>query len=1001
MLQTTVAVMRRRTHRMNMGGALSRALLCGRLPGVGLRGQLALITVVIAALGAPAVARERLLRTLDERQGLEVAVVPALAQDSTGLLWIGTPGGLVRYDGRELRNWARHAISTEITVIRAAPDGSLYVVDSPGNLYHVEGERAELVGGASAVETLVVAQDGSLWVVDRGSLRRRATDGQWLAPIAGLDHVHRIRLTASGELWAASRHKIWRLRDPTHPVAVAVAVEVADLDGIVDLLPAPDGSVRVELFDGHTGRIVSIDGNQRVELASLPTRPIEMCWRGSVLWASFDTALVALRPGAPPEVLGRDQGIRSGGPLLVDREGSLWMGTFQGVVQLPEPETWSWSEQDGLPTGPRFLAQSGGAMWVATWKGLGAIDLATGRARRENDYAVRTAMCPDGQGELWTSDQQSILDYTRGAWRSHRFSGPIAGFPEGCTSAPDGAVWLSVNDGIYYTRPDAREPVPVPGPAAMPESTLGYHRVFALYADQRHRLWASKADLACTIDLAGTITAAAWTCARIPGAHLIRRFIETESGSMWAATDESGIHRLDERTATWTPIPGSRALASRKILGLARSPRGGTWVAGTGILIRVVDRPGSPDGWSVVERLSAWHGLASIEAEDVVEDADGTLWLAQLSGVIRVARTTRDSQIAPPPVTLLEVRVNGTRQSAAAVVLPYRNNHLELDFAALSYRDPGRLRYRVRLNHDEAWSNPTSQPSFRFVDLPPGAYAAEVSATLDGEHWSASPATIEFRVQRPWYLERWAIALFLVAGLATAYAAHRLRLGFHLRLERQRARIAMDLHDEVGSALGSIGILASLGSTNTLAEPARRDLMQRIATTAGEVSESMSDIVWSLRRGSTTLAALMTYLADRGAGLFPDRPRLERRFPAPLPDQPLSLAVCRNVQLIVLEALHNAAQHASATRVVLGLERSGRDWRLWVDDDGTGIAIDPADPAGPSGLGLTSMRRRATDIGAELFVGPGIEGGTRVELTFAAQATERTGSHDHGSDGST
>src|SRR5205823_2061295 len=170
-----------------------------------------------------------------------------------------------------------------------------------------------------------------------------------------------------------------------------------------------------------------------------------------------------------------------------------------------------------------------------------------------------------------------------------------------------------------------------------------------------------------------------------------------------------------------------------------------------------------------------------------------------------------DQHPSAPQVQLIGIKSDGRDYSnASALELPYRRNRLELDFAALSYRDPTHLQYRVRLSADDPWSEPTVQHSFRFVDLPSGQYHAEVSATLDGIHWSVSPAAFEFAVGRPWYLQAWAIAVFIAIVLAAIYMVYRLRLAFHLRLERQRARIAMDLHDEMGSALGSIGILAGL-----------------------------------------------------------------------------------------------------------------------------------------------------------------------------------------------
>lgn len=96
------------------------------------------------------------------------------------------------------------------------------------------------------------------------------------------------------------------------------------------------------------------------------------------------------------------------------------------------------------------------------------------------------------------------------------------------------------------------------------------------------------------------------------------------------------------------------------------------------------------------------------------------------------------------------------------------------------------------------------------MDLPPGDYLAEVRASLDGESWTEPPATYAFSVAPPWWRRTWVMAAFALCALAALYGLYRWRLGFLLKLERQRTRIAMDLHDQMGSGLGSIGILGEV-----------------------------------------------------------------------------------------------------------------------------------------------------------------------------------------------
>jgi len=209
-------------------------------------------------------------------------------------------------------------------------------------------------------------------------------------------------------------------------------------------------------------------------------------------------------------------------------------------------------------------------------------------------------------------------------------------------------------------------------------------------------------------------------------------------------------------------------------------------------------------------------------------------------------------------------------------------------------------------------------------------------------------------------------------------------------LERQRARIAMDLHDEIGSALGSIGILSGvLAQEGSGDESERRRIAHEIARSAGEVGGALSDIVWALDPRPGTLRDLAARLADHGGRLFAgDGPEFRTHFPAALPDAPLPLGLRRNLAAIGLEALHNAARHARARNVSLALtppdpSNGAGLWELTVTDDGTGI---PA-TAPQSGLGVTSTRRRAAEIGAAVAWDATPGGGTTVRLRFALRVT--------------
>jgi signal transduction histidine kinase len=288
----------------------------------------------------------------------------------------------------------------------------------------------------------------------------------------------------------------------------------------------------------------------------------------------------------------------------------------------------------------------------------------------------------------------------------------------------------------------------------------------------------------------------------------------------------------------------------------------------------------------------------------------------------------------------------------------------------------------VRIGPNDAWSAPTRDRSVRFVDLAAGHYDVEVAASIDNQHWTTMPAKISFRVLRPWYLQLWFGATLLGLAAVVAYVAYRIRIAGLLLLERQRTQIAMDLHDEIGSGLGSIGIMAGVGLRGDQSRGGQA--LEHIAATTKDLSAALGDIVWSLRPGTANLAALSAQIESRARPLFAAGARFDTAFPESWPDVALTLPVQRNVLLIALEALHNVARHANAATVTLSIQPLGDLWRLSVYDDGRGLSQTP-DAGGRRGLGLEAMRSRAAAIGAAIEWDSPPAGGTRLRLDFHPQ----------------
>jgi signal transduction histidine kinase len=216
------------------------------------------------------------------------------------------------------------------------------------------------------------------------------------------------------------------------------------------------------------------------------------------------------------------------------------------------------------------------------------------------------------------------------------------------------------------------------------------------------------------------------------------------------------------------------------------------------------------------------------------------------------------------------------------------------------------------------------------------------------------------------------IALFQTANL------YQKDLDRQLMLERERARISQDMHDDVGASLTRISILSDLAKNKPDITGETRQWLGQISDTSRSVMEEMSQIVWALNPKNDTLEGLVAYLR-RFANEFLEPTTVNCTFDLPeeLPKKALSVEIRRNIYLVVREALHNVVKHSGAARVDIRLSIVDGRFSISIRDDGKGF--DPEKLELP-GNGLVNMKKRMNDIGGEVVIKSEPGFGTGIEL---------------------
>jgi signal transduction histidine kinase len=216
------------------------------------------------------------------------------------------------------------------------------------------------------------------------------------------------------------------------------------------------------------------------------------------------------------------------------------------------------------------------------------------------------------------------------------------------------------------------------------------------------------------------------------------------------------------------------------------------------------------------------------------------------------------------------------------------------------------------------------------------------------------------------------IALFNTAGL------YQKDLDRQLMLERERARISQDMHDDVGASLTRISILSDLAKNKTEITDDTKQWLGQISDTSRGVMEEMNQIIWALNPKNDTLEGLVAYLRRFVYEyLEPTTVNCVFDLPETLPDKALNVEVRRNVYLVVREAMHNVIKHAGASKVFVSMRMNEHGFRVKIKDNGKGF--DPTSPEFP-GNGLINMKKRMNDIEGEFLIKSKTGEGTVIEL---------------------
>jgi signal transduction histidine kinase/ligand-binding sensor domain-containing protein len=728
--------------------------------------------------------------------------------------------------------------------------------------------------------------------------------------------------------------------------------------------------------------------------------------------------------------------------LCEDRQGTLWIGTrelglyqvrqgeLQAVVQTKntireiyedaERNLWMLAEGEGLrKIRPRIFQvvdshqglpndqihavceDRNGAVWLAPQIGglarYGAEGVVNTLPATTN--LIVTSVLPDGKGGVWAGTVVGgLLHYDGTKMERLLTESPFRDRQMRVLFADrEGQLWISLfPSGLARFGGNEK----LIWPAYYRGLGLIDQTIWAMTEDKDGGLWGGTINGDVFRLKKGQLTNYTKTNG-LPGIAVGALYVDND-GTLWAGTLGGGLGCLRDGKFKFASI--NEGLHDNVISQIAEDDLGFLWFGSNRGIFRVRKKHLNQFMTGQRSRFESIaygrsDGLVNVECKggyqpSVWKTQAGELWFATSKGAIHFDPAALPLNTNPPPLVMERVAINGRSIALNdAAELNWNHKNIEFDYTALSFVSPEKVRFRRQLlGFDPGWVEAGRSRIALYPQLPPGHYEFRFTACNNDEVWNEQPFRLAFVVKPAWWQQFWfraamAASFAAMVGISVRYFSMKrirrrlARLEQEHAVEKERTRIARDIHDDLGARLTHMAYLSDLASTELPERTPNTNRLMEIAQASRQTVRALDEIVWAVNPRKDSLIHLLEYISQYANSFFRGTNiRCRQDLPAHVPDWVLPSEFRHHLFLAAKEALNNIQKHSKATEVWIRVAFQAPQLELTIEDNGAGFSTPDADA---SRDGLQNMRNRlATLSGAcQISSQPGI--GTRLVMTVS------------------
>lgn len=655
----------------------------------------------------------------------------------------------------------------------------------------------------------------------------------------------------------------------------------------------------------------------------------------------FRFAHYLLKP--TPEDRLKDNFIRS----LAEGDGEIWCGTqSDGVIVLDNNKQLLRKYGAPLPDAIEHVLRDGeGNIWVATFKGLFV------KRRKASQF-------------------EAIRPYSNfGDAASNQFNHLI--------QLKSGLLLAASNNGVFHIAPSKGQWL-----LARMNEIPDQQVYLTLFEDRRNRLYVSKAFAG--LEVYDSIGGHLQKIRSYDYKATVKCFVECADTNYLLLGTTQGLLQIEHfsgKIKKW--YTQKDGLPNQYIYGILPSDPD-YWISTNAGISRFNLKTRQFRNFNIGDGLQS----NEFNTYSFLKREDGEFLFGGVNGLNGFYPNLRKPYAYPPDIQITDIRINDLKYNLPAFIgetdtihLQYEQNTIELFFTALEYANPsGNLLMCQLEGVDKNWITARNKGYARYVNVPAGQYRFRVKAIGSEGNESQYERILHINIQQPWWNTWWFVAvIFLVGSILTfllirAYTTRKLniqkrQLESQQAIEKERTRIALDMHDDLGAGLSSLRFLSEKVKRTATGEDVQKDA-DKIVFYSNELVQKMNELIWAMNEKNDAMEDLLFYTRAYAADYCENNQlQLHIQLPDPVPTIHLSGEIRRNVFLAVKESLHNIVKHAQATEVSLTFELNA-GFNITIADNGRGF--EPGKDT--NGNGLMSMRKRMESVGGSFQMEPGNPG---------------------------